>query len=96
MPRWQARARKASRTCALYAALIVMPLAGYLGSVLSGYPVKWFGITLPAWGRSIRALKDVMSTVHLVDELGAAVARRAARRGAPSCTRCAATASWRG
>lgn len=64
MPRWQARAAKVNHA-ALYAALIVMPLAGYLGSVWSGYPVKWFGITLPAWGGSVPWLKSLMSAVHL-------------------------------
>ena len=64
MPRWQARAARATHL-ALYAALIVMPLAGYLGSVWSGYPVKWFGITLPAWGANVPALKSLMSNVHL-------------------------------
>jgi cytochrome b561 len=42
-----------------------MPLAGYLGSVWSGYPVKWFGIRLPAWGSAAPALKQAMSVVHL-------------------------------
>jgi cytochrome b561 len=64
MPRWQARAAKINHA-ALYAALIVMPLAGYLGSVWSGYPVKWFGITLPGWGGSVPWLKSLMSNVHL-------------------------------
>jgi cytochrome b561 len=50
----------------LYAALIVMPFAGYLGSVFSGYPIKWFGITLPAWGWKDDAIKDAMSRVHLI------------------------------
>ena len=43
-----------------------MPLSGYLGSVLSGYPIKWFGVGLPAWGWSDPAIKDLMSNVHLV------------------------------
>jgi cytochrome b561 len=65
MPAWQARlAELTHRT--LYAALIVQPVSGYLGSVWSGYPVKWFGITLPAWGVANPALKDAMSDVHLV------------------------------
>jgi len=64
MPAWQLRAAKANHI-ALYVALIVMPLAGYLGSVWSGYPVKWFGVTLPAWGSNIPALKSLMSSVHL-------------------------------
>ena len=63
MPRWQVRTATATHV-ALYAALIVMPLAGYLGSVWSGYPVKWFGVTLPAWGNDVPALKTAMSAVH--------------------------------
>lgn len=62
--RWQACAAKANHA-ALYATLFVMPLAGYLGSVFSGYPVKWFGITLPAWGTKMPAVKDLMSDIHL-------------------------------
>jgi cytochrome b561 len=65
LPSWQTRLAKTTHA-ALYAALTVMPLAGYLGSVWSGYPVKWFGITLPAWGTATPALKDAMSGVHLV------------------------------
>jgi cytochrome b561 len=65
LPRWQACAAKANHA-ALYATLIVMPLAGYLGSVFSGYPVKWFGMTLPAWGSKMPAVKDLMSEIHLV------------------------------
>lgn len=65
MPRWRMRAAKANQIL-LYAALIVMPLAGYLGSVFSGYPVKWFGITLPAWGAKVPWMKSLMSEVHLV------------------------------
>ena len=32
----------------------------------SGFPVKYFGITLPAWGWKDPALKDLMSAVHYV------------------------------
>jgi cytochrome b561 len=64
LPAWQASLAKSTHV-ALYAALIVMPLAGYLGSVWSGYPIKWFGVTLPAWGTRMPALKDAMSVVHL-------------------------------
>lgn len=48
----------------LYAALFAMPIAGYLGSVFSGYPVKGFGATLPAWGWKDPALKELMSGIH--------------------------------
>jgi cytochrome b561 len=64
LPAWQRRLAVATHRL-LYAALIVQPTAGYLGSVFSGYPVKWFGVTLPAWGWSSVALKDAMSTLHL-------------------------------
>jgi len=66
LPRWQ-RALASATHRLLYVALFVQPLAGYLGSVFSGYPVKWFGVTLPAWGWPSAAIKDAMSTVHLVN-----------------------------
>ena len=64
MPPWQAWLAKINHAL-LYAALIAMPLAGYLGSVFSGYPVRFFGIVLPSWGAKNPALKDLMSQVHL-------------------------------
>lgn len=63
MPVWQARLAHATHMT-LYAALFVMPLAGYLGSVFSGYPVKYLGVTLPAWGWKSDAIKDFMSALH--------------------------------
>ena len=65
MPRWQRRLAGITHAL-LYVALIVMPLAGYLGSVFSGYPVKWFGIVLPAWGDDVPEVKEAMRTTHLV------------------------------
>ena len=65
MPAWQARLAHLNHVL-LYAALFAMPLAGYLGSVFSGYPVKYFGMTLPAWGWKDAALKDLCSAIHLV------------------------------
>jgi cytochrome b561 len=64
MRRWQARAAAASHWL-LYGCMLVMPASGYLGSVFSGYPIKVFGITLPAWGWKDEALKELFSTVHL-------------------------------
>jgi cytochrome b561 len=32
--------------------------------VFSGYPVKYFGITLPAWGWKDEAIKNAMSAAH--------------------------------
>jgi cytochrome b561 len=64
MPLWQARAARWTHAL-LYVALIAMPVTGYLGSVYSGYPVKFFGVTLPAWGSRQPALKDLFSAAHL-------------------------------
>jgi len=64
MPRWEKIAARVNQAL-MYAALFVMPLAGYLGSVFSGYPVKYFGVTLPEWGWRSPSLKESLSTVHL-------------------------------
>ena len=64
MPHWQRIAAKTNHVV-LYAMMLAMPLSGYLGSVFSGYPIKWFGWTLPAWGWADQGLKTLMSTVHL-------------------------------
>jgi cytochrome b561 len=64
MLKWQALLAKANHVL-LYTMVIAMPLSGYLGSVFSGYPIKWFGVTLPAWGWADPTIKDWMSVVHL-------------------------------
>lgn len=64
MPRWQALLAHATHFL-LYAALVALPLTGYLGSMFSGYPVKLFGMALPAWPGKNPALKELMSTAHL-------------------------------
>ena len=63
MPAWQATVARANHAV-IYACLFLMPLAGYLGSVFSGYPVKYFGMTLPAWGFKDDAIKNAMSVAH--------------------------------
>ena len=64
LPAWQRRAAQLTHF-GLYLLLILLPLSGYLGSVYSGYPVKFFGATLPAWGARNAWLKDFFSAVHL-------------------------------
>ncbi len=64
MPRWQARLALATHFL-LYAALVALPLTGYLGSAFSGYPVTFFGLALPQWAGKNAALKDWMSGAHL-------------------------------
>ena len=64
MPRWQAGLARATHLL-LYVLLVVHPLAGYLGSAFSGYPVKYFGLVLPSWAPQSVPLKDFMSAAHL-------------------------------
>ena len=64
LPRWQARLARATHAL-LYVALVAQPLVGYLGSEFSGFPVKFFGLTLPSWAGKNAAMKDLMSAVHL-------------------------------
>jgi len=64
LPSWQRTAARATHV-ALYALLVIHPLSGYLGSEFSGYPVRYFGITLPSWGGKNVALKDFLSAMHL-------------------------------
>jgi cytochrome b561 len=66
MPSWQAAAARATHVL-LYVALLAQPLIGYLGSEVSGYPVRYFGMTLPGWAGKDVALKEAMSTVHLAN-----------------------------
>ncbi|MEP6941500.1 MAG: cytochrome b [Betaproteobacteria bacterium] len=65
MPAWQVRAAWVSHWL-LYACLFVQPLSGYLGSAFSGYPVRYFGLVLPAWAATSPTLKQVFENVHLV------------------------------
>lgn len=64
VPAWQVRAAAISHWL-LYTCMIVMPLAGYLGSTFSGYPIRLYGMTLPGWGWRDDALKDFFSDLHL-------------------------------
>ena len=69
----------------IYVAVFVMPIAGYLGSALSGFPVKFFGVTLPAWGWKEPALKEFMSAVHFATSW-VLLARSRCTSPAPSST----------
>lgn len=66
MPRWQARLANSVHVL-IYVCLVVQPLSGYLGSAFSGYPVRLFGVVLPAWAAKNDWLKDTLSVVHLVN-----------------------------
>lgn len=64
MPAWQRRLAWGNHAL-LYALLVLLPVTGYLGSVFSGYPVKYFGLVLPKWGSAWPAAKEFMSGGHL-------------------------------
>jgi cytochrome b561 len=66
MPRWQARLARTVHVL-FYVCLIVQPVSGYLGSAFSGYPVRFFGVVLPAWAPRSDAMKEALSVVHLVN-----------------------------
>jgi cytochrome b561 len=64
LPPWQERAARAVHAL-LYLLMFAAALSGYLGSAVSGYPVKFFGLTLPAWAPAHAGLKEACSVVHL-------------------------------
>ena len=64
LPVWQARAAHAVHAL-LYLLMFVDAFSGYLGSAVSGFPVKLFGVVLPAWTSAHPEVKDACSVVHL-------------------------------
>ena len=66
LPRWQEQLARGVHML-LYVCLIVQPLSGYLGSAFSGYPVRFFGVVLPAWAPKSEGLKDALSLLHRVN-----------------------------
>lgn len=65
MQRWEQRAATLGHQ-ALYAGMIVVPLAGYVASNFSKYGVKFFGTALRPWGPDLPALYTVFSGLHVV------------------------------
>jgi cytochrome b561 len=63
MPAWEVTAAKISHAL-LYACLIVMPLAGFLGSNFTKYGVKYFGIPIGPFFAENEAIRDALQEVH--------------------------------
>lgn len=63
LPAWQRVAARITHAL-LYACMLLMPLSGFLGSNFTRYPVRYFGITLPAWNRDWPVAKELMSDIH--------------------------------
>lgn len=60
---WQ---RAAARTTQglLYVGMVVMPLAGYLGSSFNRYGTRFWGIPLPKWGWDDAHLRELFFGIH--------------------------------
>lgn len=65
MPFWK-RAIAHLTHAAIYVALVVQPLSGYLSSSFSGYKTKYFGIPLPHWGWRDASLNQLFTDVHVI------------------------------
>jgi cytochrome b561 len=65
LPLWQARAAHAVHAL-LYLFMFLDALSGYLGSAVSGFPVKFFGWVLPAWAPANAGVKEACSVLHLI------------------------------
>ena len=48
----------------LYVLMLVAPLSGFLGSVFSKYPIRFFGIQLPRLAEPWELAKETLSVVH--------------------------------
>ena len=65
MAAWEIRA-SAIGHYVLYAAMILVPLTGYLGSSFNRFGVRFFGIPLPHWGHEDAALRQMFVQAHRV------------------------------
>lgn len=63
MPRWQRRGASLSHAL-LYGCMVAMPLSGFLGSSLTKYPIKFFGMPLPRLWEANPDLKALCGSVH--------------------------------
>jgi len=64
MPAWQQRAATWAHR-AMYACMVVMPVAGYTASNFSKHGVKFFGVVLKPWGPDLPAVYDVFNGIHV-------------------------------
>lgn len=60
---WEARMAKFTHH-ALYAFLLLAPLAGYLTSSFTPYAVKFFGVAIPSMGWPDKTLNGIFKEVH--------------------------------
>jgi cytochrome b561 len=65
MRAWQRAAARITQGL-LYVGMIVMPLAGYLGSSFNRFGTRFWGIPLPQWGWDDRHLRELFFGIHEV------------------------------
>ncbi|SAL04126.1 cytochrome B561 [Caballeronia arationis] len=63
MGAWQ-RAAASTTQALLYVGMVAMPLTGYLGSSFNKYGTKFWGLSLPQWGRDDPHLREAFFTAH--------------------------------
>ena len=69
-PPWPATMSSAQRSAAtwghraLYATMLVLPVAGYIASNFSQHGLKFFGFALRPWGSDLPAVYAVFNTLH--------------------------------
>lgn len=61
---WATRVLATASHRLLYLFMLLVPMSGFLGSVFSGYPIRFFGMRLPTLGQRWDAAKELMSCVH--------------------------------
>lgn len=66
---WQRRAAAWGHR-ALYGAMLLLPLAGYIASNFSRHGVKFFGLALPPWGPDLPAVYRLFNGLHVALALG--------------------------
>ena len=63
MRAWQRAAASATQVL-LYAAMIAMPVTGYLGSSFNTYGTRFWGMLLPKWGWDDKELRHFWFGIH--------------------------------
>ena len=64
MPAWQQGVARFGHR-ALYACMLISPLAGYTASNFSKHGVRFFGLHLAPWGPDLRHVYDALNGLHV-------------------------------
>ena len=90
VPEWQQKLSKAVHG-ALYLLMVALPVSGYMQSMYSSYPTKFWGIVLPRLAEANKGMRENFSEIHeflafaliavLVLHLAAAVKHKLAGNG---------------